>query len=67
MTDKYLGVRKLAEFLVARQMQSGVSIDADDAALLAVEIQLILERLDMLDDILQTNPDIIAYTYHDWW
>ena len=65
MSDEYVGVRKLAEFLLARQSQSGVSIDADDTALLAQEIQLILERLDMLDDILHAHPDIIAHTYHD--
>lgn len=65
MSDDYVGVRKLAEFLLARQSQSGVSIDADDTALLAQEIQLILERLDMLDDILHVHPDIIAHTYHD--
>jgi len=63
--NDYVGVRKLAEFLVARQMQSGVSIDADDTALLALEIEHILERLDMLDDILHAHPDIIAQTYHD--
>jgi hypothetical protein len=63
--NDYVGVRKLAEFLVARQSQSGVSIDADDTALLALEIEHILERLDMLDDILKAHPDIIAHTYHD--
>jgi hypothetical protein len=65
MSDDYLRVRKLAEFLVARQSQSGVSIDADDCTLLALEIELMLERLDMLDDILHAHPDIIAHTYHD--
>lgn len=65
MSDDYVGVRKLADFLVARQSQSGVSIDADDTPLLAQEIQLMLERLDMLDDILHVHPDIIAHTYHD--
>ena len=65
MSDDYVGVRKLAEFLLARQSQSGVSIDADDTTLLAQEIQLILERLDTLDDILHVHPDIIAHTYHD--
>jgi hypothetical protein len=62
MNDEYIGVRKLAEFLVARQSQSGVSIDADDTALLALEIQHILKRIQFLDEILESQP-VLAEIY----
>ena len=60
--DDYMGVRKLAEFLVARQGSSGVSIDADDTALLALEIEHILKRIEFLDEILESQP-VLAEIY----
>ena len=68
MTD-YTRVRKLADFLLARQLQSGVSIDAADTELLTHEIQHILIRVATLEAIIAADDnipnDIKARLYND--